>query len=286
MKIPGKVKYFCWLAINRKILTWDSLQARGFYGPRVCVLYHLDVENVDHIFGSCPIFQQLGRALRACLKKPWQWVSRPLVEIFEFWVKTLCMPLEILCLSIWEVWRSRNDCIFQDKLVSYLSTMSRVCSSPHFPEQSSRSQFCRSVENSPIIQVGNVGYFDGATKYGLCGDGMYLLLGNSSSFKLPMDVGRGSNTKTELLALWGLLFFANQRMITDLQILGDSKFIIDWALDKHQIHVINLDHWMNWDRTLKEQFRSLMFQHIYREFNREADDLSKQAMGIGSGRIF
>ena len=70
-------------------------------------------------------------------------------------------------------------------------------------------------------------------------------------------------------------------MITDLQILGDSKVIIDWDLDKHQIHVIDLEHWMTQVKALKAQFKSLMFQHIYREFNMEADDLSKKAMGIG-----
>ena len=139
LKIPGWVKYSCWLAINQKILTWDALQARGYSGPRVCVLCHLDVKAMDHIFGSFPLFQQLGCGICASLKKPWQWVSRPLVEIFAFWVKRLSMPLEILCLLIWEVWRLRNACIFQDRPISYHSTMSLVCSSLYFPKQSSRS---------------------------------------------------------------------------------------------------------------------------------------------------
>ena len=43
---------------------------------------------------------------------------------------------------------------------------------------------------------------------------------------------------------------------------------------------------MNRVRALKAQFRSLMFHHIYREFNMEANDLSKKAMGIGTGIIF
>ena len=75
-------------------------------------------------------------------------------------------------------------------------------------------------------------------------------------------------------------------MITDIQILGDSKVIIDWALDKHQIHVMELDHWMNQIRILKAQFKDLRFQHIYREYNLEADDLSKKALNIGTDRIF
>ena len=43
---------------------------------------------------------------------------------------------------------------------------------------------------------------------------------------------------------------------------------------------------MNRVKALKAHFRSLMFQHIYREFNMEAEDLSKKAMGIGTARIF
>ena len=33
-------------------------------------------------------------------------------------------------------------------------------------------------------------------------------------------------------------------------------------------------------------FRVLNFQHIYREYNMVVDDLSKKAMGIGTGIIF
>ena len=68
--------------------------------------------------------------------------------------------------------------------------------------------------------------------------------------------------------------------------MGDSKVIIDWALEKHMIHVIDLKHWMNRVKALKAQFRVLQFQHIYREFNIEADVLSKRAMGIGTCMIF
>ena len=107
------------------------------------------------------------------------------------------------------------------------------------------------MKYAPPILARNIGYFDGKAKDGFCGVGMFLLLDSTTSFKLRMDADRGTSTKEKLLALWGLLFFANQRMITDIQFLGDSKVIIDWALDKHQIHVMELDHWMNQIRILK-----------------------------------
>ena len=39
-------------------------------------------------------------------------------------------------------------------------------------------------------------------------------------------------------------------------------------------------------KALMSQFKVLHFQHIYREFNMEADDLSKKALGIGTNLIF
>ena len=47
-----------------------------------------------------------------------------------------------------------------------------------------------------------------------------------------MNVGSGSNNHVELLALWGLLHFVNLRGIGLQLIMGDSKVIIDWALNR------------------------------------------------------
>jgi len=51
------------------------------------------------------------------------------------------------------------------------------------------------------------GFFDGAEQDGNCGTGMILRIYDSHSFKLRMGVGSGTNTFSELLALWGILWF-------------------------------------------------------------------------------
>ena len=35
--LPIKIKFFGWLCINHKILTWDGLQRRGLHGPGIFV---------------------------------------------------------------------------------------------------------------------------------------------------------------------------------------------------------------------------------------------------------
>ena len=101
-----------------------------------------------------------------------------------------------------------------------------------------------------------------------------------------MDVGIGTNTRFELLAVWGLLLFACTRNILQLQVMGDSMVIVDWALGIHNIHSVDLAHWLSRVKGIFRCFNSVSFQHIYREHNSLAAELSKKAIGLGGGLIF
>ena len=80
----------------------------------------------------------------------------------------------------------------------------------------------------------------------------------------------------------GLTFFAKCREISLTQVMGDSREIVDWALDLHTIHSISLSHWPRRVRRLMDFSPFLTYSHIYREFNSLADDMSKKAIGIGT----
>ena len=57
------------------------------------------------------------------------------------------------------------------------------------------------------------GFFDGAKQKDCCGVGMVIKLQLNHKVLLGMVVGKGTNTKAELLALWGLLWFAQLKNI-------------------------------------------------------------------------
>ena len=86
------------------------------------------------------------------------------------------------------------------------------------------------------------GCFDGAASAGSCGVGMVLLVNSSQSYKLRMDAGYGLNTRSELLALWGLLYFALHKNYQTPHVRGDSKVIIEWAKGIYDIHSMELEH--------------------------------------------
>jgi hypothetical protein len=71
-----------------------------------------------------------------------------------------------------------------------------------------------------------------------------------------------------------------------LQLVGDSKVIVDWFSFKNNLQVINLQPWMSRIRQLSENFQNLKVQHIYREYNREVDQLSKKALQLDEGVLY
>ena len=115
--------------------------------------------------------------------------------------------------------------------------------------------------------------------------GMVVKLEPKCTFWLRMDAGYGTNTRPELLALWGLLHFASKRHICDLQVMGDSRDNVDWDLGIHNIHSMELSHWLSSVKGLFCHFNNLHFHHIYREYNYVANDISKRAIGLGGGKI-
>jgi ribonuclease HI len=105
-------------------------------------------------------------------------------------------------------------------------------------------------------------------------------------FSIKMNCGTRTNTRGELMALWSLLFFALHKQVNCLQLVGDSKVIVDWFSYKNNLQVISLQPWMTRIRQMSGSFQNLKIQHIYREFNREADQLSKQALLMEEGILF
>jgi ribonuclease HI len=107
-------------------------------------------------------------------------------------------------------------------------------------------------------------------------------LSQQHSYHAYFGGGRGTNTKEELLALWGILWLARSKSINQLQVLGDSKVIINWVEGKFKLQILELEHWKRRIGLLKQQFGFISFSHIYRHHNSEADSLSKKAVHIST----
>jgi hypothetical protein len=79
-----------------------------------------------------------------------------------------------------------------------------------------------------------VAFFDGASEAGgsNCGAGGVVKSRDSTEYRWYFNCGAGTNTKAELMGVWASLFIAKHLDIQDIQLLGDSKVIIDWLKKK------------------------------------------------------
>ena len=87
---------------------------------------------------------------------------------------------------------------------------------------------------------------------------MYLKLNCKHPFHLWMGCGNGTNTKGELLAISGLLWFVNYKDIVYLQVVSNSKVIMEWEARKSRLHAFSLDHWCSQIVELKKEVLSYL----------------------------
>ena len=96
-------------------------------------------------------------------------------------------------------------------------------------------------------------------------------------YKIWMCCGSGLNSEGELLTLWMILLFSNHLKLDGIQIYGDAKVIIDWTLNVNNINILHLSAWFKNTRLLISNLKDISFSHVFRQFNKLSDSLSKRA---------
>ena len=92
----------------------------------------------------------------------------------------------------------------------------KVCSYSVYPTAFVKNTVHRNISLPPVINDSLVGFFDGAKKDRYCGAYMVVRMNLNHAFWLRMDAGCGTNTRSDLLVLWGLLYFSSKIHVGDL----------------------------------------------------------------------
>lgn len=73
------------------------------------------------------------------------------------------------------------------------------------------------------------GYFDGANQghHPMCRVGVVLFIKHNHYIFIRYTSGSGSNNRAEFIGLWTLLETAKKKDIRKLQVMSDSKLVID-----------------------------------------------------------
>ena len=87
-----------------------------------------------------------------------------------------------------------------------------------------------------------MGCFDRVAQHGKGDASMVLYNEKNHFFHLKLGQGSCTNTKSELLALWGLHFVSSSVGLPQVLVFGDSKTIIKWVSNVDKLQVMELDH--------------------------------------------
>ena len=147
---------------------------------------------------------------------------------------------------------------------------------------STKKKRIRNIGPSPLISY-PCGFFDGATAGNIGGAGFVIHLNATYFISFSLGCGRSTNTRFELLALWAILKVNKLMGIPMHLIFGDSLVIISWLNRLASLNVPSLSHWCDDILSMLRFTPSVIFKHIYREHNKQADGLSKQAMKMDMG---
>lgn len=122
--------------------------------------------------------------------------------------------------------------------------------------------------------------FDGASKGnpGLSGAGMVIYKNGLEIWSSCKFVGYKTNNQAEYSALIFGLKGAVDLGITNLSVLGDSLLVINQVTGLYKVKSDSLLELHKEVLDLKSQFDYIEFNHVYRENNKRADELSNLAL--------
>jgi len=182
----------------------------------------------------------------------------------------------------WNIWHERNKALFEDSCPSILTMIYKTKVLLSFKPIIKKDKIHRDIlitHNS----VDAFAWFDGATQKdgNKCAAGGVIKTTDAEVYKWTYNCGSGTNTKAELLGAWATFMLAKKLSISSIQVMGDSKVIIEWLMNKGRLKVAALEGWKITIKELTKLFRAIKYQHNYRDFN-----ISKLALEVSEGYLY
>ena len=110
-----KIKLFTSLWMKNKILIWEVLRGRGFYGTGRYSLCFVKTDLVSHLFGDCVFFLEIWTLLMNYFKLKHNREGALVKDNLQVWYTRKDHSI-IPVFVMWEVWKARNASIFSNFL--------------------------------------------------------------------------------------------------------------------------------------------------------------------------
>jgi hypothetical protein len=126
-KMEEKVIFFLWLVLQNRLWTADRLSNRGWTHDDKCCLCQQILENVDHLLLRCPFSLEVWSKFSNTHQNIVQAVITA-ADLNDWWRTLNAGPKADVVKDVtmagyvaWNIWKERNQRIFQDKRASAIS---------------------------------------------------------------------------------------------------------------------------------------------------------------------
>ncbi len=133
------------------------------------------------------------------------------------------------------------------------------------------------IEEKDVYEL----YFDGCSKGnpGFAGAGAVIYKNNQEIFAKASFVGKKeTNNTAEYCGLIIGLTEAVKRNIKSITVKGDSQLVIKQMKGEYRVKADNMKHLHETAKNLEKLFDTIHYMHVYREYNKRADELSNIAL--------
>jgi hypothetical protein len=146
------------------------------------------------------------------------------------------VPTHIATHISWFIWHERNKAIFEEFTPSIQVVI--------YKKMALQNRTNNQPKDTPLRDVlinhqkdFVLAWFDGAAQRdgSWCGAGGVLKTMDATVIKWTFNCSRGSNTRVKLLGAWATLMLADQFSIPCIHVMGDSKVVIEWLLNKGRL---------------------------------------------------
>ena len=145
--------------------------------------------------------------------------------------------------------------------------------------------------NQPSLFAGSGGraaraYVDGGSRGnpGPAGYGVRIEQEDGSVVELKQSLGLATNNVAEYSGLIAALGWAAAHGISRLQVRADSELLVKQMRGEYRVKSPGLKPLHEQARTLARPIGSVTFEHVRREFNKDADRLANEAMDEAAAR--
>ena len=119
---------------------------------------------------------------------------------------------------------------------------------------------------------------------GPAGYGVHIQRDDGTVVELKEAVGIATNNVAEYRGLLAALGWAATNGIQTLHIKSDSDLLVKQMRGEYRVKHPGLQPLWEQARGLARQIRSVQFEHVRREFNKDADRLANEAMDEAAAR--